>query len=333
MMVAGLAGRLLTPLLLASSRCRLGVPILAADPGGPLLFLVDDQQGMRSAIERYLSSHGFNCKSFSSAEDALQTMVHTERLPDALVTDVLMPDGMDGLGLLRTVRSDARLCAVPVVLLTAKGLTPDRIAGYDAGCSAYLSKPFDPEELVAVIRSLTANALLSRAALINGEVASLRSEVASVKDLLQAMLQLQLQAGNAATGTSAVAPGAAQIDQGAEELLERAGLAIDDSGAVTGAAATGGATASSTAGGGAPAVSPAVAAALGAPALDEVDMPSLTKRETSVLELVGEGMLNKEIAARLDIGLRYVEKVSTPHTHTVSLSLADALPTHAPRPG
>ena len=70
---------------------------------------------------------------------------------------------------------------MPVVLLTAKGLTADRIAGYDAGCSAYIAKPFDPEELVSVLRALTSNALLARAAMVDTEIASLRAELASVR--------------------------------------------------------------------------------------------------------------------------------------------------------
>jgi DNA-binding response OmpR family regulator len=145
----------------ATRRTASPVAAAAADDGdaGPLLFLVDDQPGMRSAVERYLSQRGFRCRAFESAMDALNALGTTSPPPDALVTDVLMPGGMDGLELLRSVRADARLCAVPVVLLTARGLTADRIAGYDAGCSAYVAKPFDPEELVAVLRALTSNAV------------------------------------------------------------------------------------------------------------------------------------------------------------------------------
>ncbi len=59
-----------------------------AEPkAGRLLFLVDDQPGMRSAVERYLSQRGFRCEAFESASEALEAMTHTT--PDALVTDVL----------------------------------------------------------------------------------------------------------------------------------------------------------------------------------------------------------------------------------------------------
>lgn len=129
---------------------------------GPKLFLVDDQVGLRSAVSQYLSQRGFRCEAFSSAEEVLEALARAKPPPDALVADVLMPGGMDGLDLLRTVRADSRLCAMPVVLLTARGLTADRVAGYDAGASAYVSKPFEPEELVAVLRSITRNSLLAR---------------------------------------------------------------------------------------------------------------------------------------------------------------------------
>ena len=304
-----LAASILTPLLLAASSKR-AWPVLATDAtdptdsAGPLLFLVDDQQGMRSAIERYLSNRGFRCKSFSCAEDALHAMAQTET-PDALVTDVLMPDGIDGIDFLRAVRADARFCAVPTVLLTAKGLTPDRIAGFEAGCSAYISKPFDPEELVAVLRALTTNALLSRSSVLSGEVETLKDEVASVRQLLQSMVQLQLQQLQLQVGEPGKQRSDAitQLGQGAEELLERAGSLV-------------GTADSSTA----PTGSYGLAAAPAGSAAELAHVPSLTRRERSVLELVGEGMLNKEIAASLGIGLRYVEKVvPTPSIHPVPL--------------
>ena len=255
---------------------RCSFPLLAADPtheAGPLLYLVDDQPGMRSAIERYLSDRGFRCVSYSSGSEALNAMSRAHPPPDALVTDVRMPGSIDGLDLLRTVRADARLCAMPVVLLTAKGLSADRIEGYDAGCSAYLAKPFEPEELVAVLRALTSNAMLARTANVGSEVSALRSELASMRQLLQAMLQVQMGG----------APPSGEVQAAMRHLASQGDAA---SGGPAGSSATPG---------------------VGANALEHV--PTLTRREKSVLELVGEGMLNKEIASRLEIGLRYVEKV------------------------
>ena len=77
---------------------------------------------------------------------------------DLIITDVLLA-GVDGYTLLQRVRTDARLCTVPVVVLSSKGLTSDRIAGFNAGASAYVSKPFDVQELLAVVRQLLAASL------------------------------------------------------------------------------------------------------------------------------------------------------------------------------
>ena len=70
-----------------------------------------------------------------------------------IVSDVRMP-GMDGLQLLKEVRSNPQLVEVPVVLLTAKGMPQDRVQGYNAGADAYVPKPFDPDELVTIIDSV-----------------------------------------------------------------------------------------------------------------------------------------------------------------------------------
>ena len=240
-----------------------GVPTL---PGASLL-LVDDQVGMRSAAQRYLSERGFACRAVSSAEEALRAMA-TEPPPDALITDILMPGGMDGLDLLRAIRTDRRLCAMPVILLSAKGFTADRIAGYDAGASAYLTKPFDPDELVSVARALTTNALLARGSILYSEVTALRTELATLRQQLHQR-----------TGDEPITPDA-----------RRQLAAAGDASASTALTAF---------------------QKLAAPGQGQRSPPPvhLTRRERSVLELVGEGQLNKEIASQLGVGLRYVEKV------------------------
>jgi len=92
---------------------------------------------MRQAIGRFLHERGFNCMSHSSGLLALAEMA---REPPALViTDSEAVGGMDGYGLLSRIKSDWRLCGVPVVLLTARGLPADRISGYRAGASAYVA--------------------------------------------------------------------------------------------------------------------------------------------------------------------------------------------------
>ena len=76
-----------------------------------------------------------------------------EGLPDLIISDIRMP-GRDGYALVRNLRSAPRTRLVPIVFLTAKDETADRIAGFRTGVDAYLTKPFEPEELAAVVKSI-----------------------------------------------------------------------------------------------------------------------------------------------------------------------------------
>eukprot|EP00593_Proboscia_inermis_P007673 CAMPEP_0171303516 /NCGR_PEP_ID=MMETSP0816-20121228/13036_1 /TAXON_ID=420281 /ORGANISM="Proboscia inermis, Strain CCAP1064/1" /LENGTH=188 /DNA_ID=CAMNT_0011782813 /DNA_START=375 /DNA_END=942 /DNA_ORIENTATION=+ len=103
-------------------------------------------------------------------------------IPDVIVSDIRMP-GKDGLELLGLIRTDNRLSRIPVVLVTAKGMTQDRVAGYKAGADYYLSKPFNPEELVAILD----NAILRRSQMTgkNGKLVDLKQQISDVKKILR----------------------------------------------------------------------------------------------------------------------------------------------------
>ncbi len=77
----------------------------------------------------------------------------TRYLPNLIITDLMMP-GMDGMEVTRRLRADARTRHIPIVMLTARGDTEDRVAGLEAGVSAYLTKPFSTRELVTTVRGL-----------------------------------------------------------------------------------------------------------------------------------------------------------------------------------
>lgn len=77
------------------------------------------------------------------------------RLPDAIVTEIDLP-GMDGISLLRAIRSDNDLCPIPIIVISAKSGPQDRVLGYQSGADAYLPKPFDPQELVTVLNNVLA---------------------------------------------------------------------------------------------------------------------------------------------------------------------------------
>jgi DNA-binding NarL/FixJ family response regulator len=197
------------------------------------VLLVDDEPGLREAVQAYLQDSGFTVQTASNAKQGLE--LAQQQLPDLVISDVMMPQ-VDGYQFLKNLREDPRLQALPVIFLTAKGMTGDRIQGYKAGCDAYLSKPFDPDELVAIVTNLLAR----RAAVKAGgegeatDVADLARQIADIRNLL--------------TQRNAIVP---------------------------------------------------------TPAPVKLDF---TPREQSVLDLVVAGLMNKEIARRLETSVRNVEK-------------------------
>ena len=112
------------------------------------LLLVDDEPDLREPLAEYLSRQGFAVVQASSAAEARSRL--REALPDLVLLDIMMP-GEDGLSLCRHI---GEALSVPVILLTAKGESTDRIVGLEIGADDYVVKPFDPRELVARIRSV-----------------------------------------------------------------------------------------------------------------------------------------------------------------------------------
>jgi DNA-binding NarL/FixJ family response regulator len=118
----------------------------------PLTILVaDDDLGTRLSVADYLELHGFAAVAVENGREALG-MVDKHR-PHLIVTDIAMPQ-MDGHAFIRQIRSQPALRLLPVVFLTARDETADRIMGYQLGCDAYLAKPFELAELLAVVRNL-----------------------------------------------------------------------------------------------------------------------------------------------------------------------------------
>ncbi|MEA5551079.1 response regulator transcription factor [Anabaena cylindrica UHCC 0172] len=199
------------------------------------LLLVDDEPGLREAVKEYLQESGFSVQTASNAREGWDLM--QQSTPDLVISDIMMPQ-VDGYQFLKQLREDPRFQALPVVFLTAKGMTGDRIQGYQAGVDAYLPKPFDPDELVAIIENLlirrTAQAPQMSEDGENMDIAKLAHEISKIKDLLSPR--------NAISHS----PPPFKID--------------------------------------------------------------LTPREQSVLNLVAEGLMNKEIARRLETSVRNVEK-------------------------
>lgn len=197
------------------------------------LLLVDDEPGVRESVQAYLEEgEEFRVTVAASAAEAWEKLQHLT--PDLIISDIMMPQ-VDGYQFLQQVREDPRFRTLPVIFLTARGMTSDRIQGYEAGCDAYLPKPFDPEELEAMVRSL----LKRREAIAASQGQA--SELEIISREIQEIKHLLGQQG----------PIVVKGDGGAIEL---------------------------------------------------------TPREQSVLDLVAEGLMNKEIAKRLDTSVRNVEK-------------------------
>ncbi len=115
------------------------------------LLVVDDDERIRGLLQKFLIRHGF---LVSTARDAAQARRILTGLDfDMLVIDVMMP-GEDGISLTRALRKQM---SVPILLLTARGETANRIEGLEAGADDYLVKPFEPKELL-----LRINAILRR---------------------------------------------------------------------------------------------------------------------------------------------------------------------------
>ncbi len=121
-----------------------------SDPA-PHLLIVDDDERIRGLLRKFLARHGFLVSVARDAGHARRVLQGLEF--DLIVLDVMMP-GEDGISLTGALRADL---STPILLLTAKGETEDRIAGFEAGADDYLPKPFEPKELL-----LRINAILRR---------------------------------------------------------------------------------------------------------------------------------------------------------------------------
>ncbi|KGG13203.1 MULTISPECIES: response regulator transcription factor [Prochlorococcus] len=200
----------------------------------PRILLVDDEPGMRNAVQAYLEDEGFDVSTAIDGEEGWQKAQQT--IPDVIISDVMMPR-CDGYTLLKRLREDERLGGTPVIFLTAKGMTIDRTQGYQAGVDDYIPKPFDPDELIARVKNVVKRQerLLTEAArFADTDVSQMAKQITEIRSMLT-----QGDASNSKKDST---------------------------------------------------------------------IPNFTPREESVLQLVAEGLMNKEIARKLETSIRNVEK-------------------------
>jgi DNA-binding NarL/FixJ family response regulator len=115
------------------------------------LLVVDDDPSLLLAVSDTLLAEGFEVITARRGSEAMVRVAET--LPDLIISDIRMP-GMDGYALVRNLRSSPRTRLVPIIFLTAKDEVADRIIGFRTGVDAYLTKPFESEELIAIVKSI-----------------------------------------------------------------------------------------------------------------------------------------------------------------------------------
>ncbi len=112
------------------------------------LLMIEDDHRLATMVRTYLGEAGHEVVV---ADDAARGLRHLERQPyDLVLLDLMLPDA-DGLEVCRRIRAAS---AVPIIMVTAKGETTDRVVGLELGADDYLAKPFDPRELLARVRAV-----------------------------------------------------------------------------------------------------------------------------------------------------------------------------------
>jgi DNA-binding NarL/FixJ family response regulator len=114
------------------------------------LMLVDDDPNLVLLVRDYLEFRGYEVATAENGVRALELL--NVELPDLIICDIMMPE-MDGYTLVKHIREDPRTGWIPVLFLSAKGQSPDKVKGLNIGADVYIVKPFEPEELVAQVES------------------------------------------------------------------------------------------------------------------------------------------------------------------------------------
>lgn len=131
-----------------------------AQKDGKHLLLIDDDPNLILLVKDYLEFQGYEVVTADNGREALDLL--EKQTPDMIICDVMMPE-MDGYALVEKVRQDPRTSWIPVMFLSAKGQSNDRVKGLNTGADVYMVKPFEPEELVAQVEaSLKQAARLSK---------------------------------------------------------------------------------------------------------------------------------------------------------------------------
>lgn len=136
-----------------TSRQRARTTSVGAVPAHqPRVLVVDDSDVIRSLIVLNLQFDGFDVREARDGLECLEIAGTVEL--DAITLDVRMP-GLDGFATATRLKADPSTAHIPIVIVSAQAQGKDLIRGAEIGVDAYVTKPFDPDELVATVRSLT----------------------------------------------------------------------------------------------------------------------------------------------------------------------------------
>jgi DNA-binding NarL/FixJ family response regulator len=183
------------------------------------IVLLDDDEAVRVSVGQFLYDAGYQVTACADAEALAQVcglnlpvmnakyiqsstgnnaatiandQITWPRLPDVLVCDIRMPgtsieNGLDLVDWLRRQSTDARWQRIPILMLTAKSLTTDRIAGYRAGANMYLTKPFIPEELLSMLDNLwrRQEEIRKSGSSVNGDLLQVQEDLQTIKTIMQ----------------------------------------------------------------------------------------------------------------------------------------------------
>ena len=114
------------------------------------IMMIEDDEAVRRLIELVLKQEGYNVRSFGSGEEALDALEAVR--PNLLLLDLMLPD-IEGLELLKRFRARKEFDKVPIIVLTAKDQMVDKYEAFAVGADDFVTKPFDPMELLMRIRS------------------------------------------------------------------------------------------------------------------------------------------------------------------------------------
>ena len=118
---------------------------------GKTIFIADDESGFVSTLKSRLEFEGFEIATAPDGKSALDRI--TDEMPDLILLDIMMP-AMNGYQVCRELKENPDTNPIPILMLTAKSQESDKFWGNEAGADAYMTKPFDMDELIGEIRRL-----------------------------------------------------------------------------------------------------------------------------------------------------------------------------------